>query len=221
LPGTGYGSRVPATDVDLAALHAHLSRRGARLDEAAVRAVGQALAAALAEAHATLDGEGNLAPAIHGGLGPAQVRVGPRGEVSLDWSSRSEATAPELREGGRLTPRADVHALGTLLAPLLAGSLDGELLAALATATEPLPARRRITCVELEAWLSRGVDLDAGRRALGEAARACPAGEDRSAPEAPPSSRPLAAPARIGVALITAAVVFAAGVLVAERWLGR
>jgi hypothetical protein len=212
---------APAAVTVLEALRTHLELRGERLDEAAARHLGRSIAAALAEGHATLDDEGNLAPVIHGRLGARHVGIDPGGVVTILPASAGDAvTAPELLQGGRLTPRADVHALGTMLAPLFAGSADGDLRAALATASEPLPAQRRITCVEIEAWLARGTDLEAGRLALGEAVRAY---LDASLPIAaiPPSSRPLTAPARVGVALFTAAAVFAAGVAVAEGWLGR
>lgn len=200
--------------VDLAALRDFLDARGERLGEAAARHLGHALAAMLAEAHAALDGEGNPAPVIRGALA---VRVDAEGEVLL-LPEGGERTAPEILAGGRLTPRADVHALGAILLPLLGGSTgDAELLAAISTATEPDPSRRRITCVEIEAWLARGADLDAGRRALAAAVQSFL--DAQVVP--PPWSRPLAAPAQVGVALVTAAAVFAAGVAVAERWLGR
>ena len=209
-----------AAAVDLATLEAHLARRGGRLDEGAARHLGHALAATLAEAHATLDDEGNLAAVLHGHLAAALVRVTTDGAVSvLAAPAGAPVTAPELLQGGRLTPRADVFALGTILAPLLADGSDEELRAALLLAATPEAARRRITCVELEALLERGADLDAGRRALGEAVCACLEARDR--PVAAAASRPLSMPARVGVALLTAAAVFAAGVAVAERWLVR
>jgi hypothetical protein len=211
-------ARPRAAAIDLTTLRAHVARRGEPLDEAAARYLGHAVASALAEAHAALDDEGNVAPAIHGRLGPLHVRIDVDGAVEvLPGGSGDEITAPELLAGARITPRADVHGLGTMLGPLFAASPDQDLLAALATAAEPLAARRRITCVELEAWLARGADLDAGRRALGEAARGC-LDARLLADAAVPSSRPLSAPARVGVALFTAAAVFAAGVAVAERW---
>ncbi len=203
-----------AAPVDLAALEAHLVARGQRLGEAAARHLGRALAAALATEHARLDDEGNLAAVLHGHLEAGLVRVGADGAVAVVAAAAgAPGTAPELLQGGRLTPRADVYALGAILAPLLAGSPDEELLAALATALEPDAARRRITCVELEALLERGADLDAGRRALGEAVRSYLAERDEA--------RPLSTPARVAVALVTAAAVFAAGVAVAEGWLRR
>ncbi len=223
MPATVAAPPAPplAGVIDLAALGACLERRGERLDDAAARYLGSAIAATLAEAHAALDGEGNVDPVIHGRLAPRHVSIDAGGAVSvLPPDAADPVTAPEVLGGGRLTPRADVHGLGTMLAPLFASSPDADLLAALSTATEGAAARRRITCVELEAWLARGADLDAGRRALGEAVRAClaarlPAAAPRS------SSQPLSAPARVGVALFTAAAVFAAGVAVVERWRAR
>ena len=227
-----YSARMPATDVmpvpgrppvpipaiDLASLLADLAHRGDRLDEAAARHLGSAVAGTLAEAHATLDEEGDPAAVIHGRLGPEKVRIDVEGAVSVVAAVEGDTgSAPEVLQGGRLTPRADVYALGAILAPLLAASADRDLVAALATAIEPHPGRRRITCVELEAWLARGADLDAGRRSLGAAVRSCLARREQSA--AASWSRPLSAPARAFVTLVTAAAVFTAGVAAVERWL--
>src|SRR6202012_5702966 len=99
-----------------------------------------------------LDDEGNLAAVLHGHLTPELVRIDSDGAVGVVAAPPGAAgTAPELLHGGRLTPRGAVYALGALLAPLLAGCVDDELRAALALAATPEAARRRITCVELEA----------------------------------------------------------------------
>jgi hypothetical protein len=189
--------------VDLAELGASLARRGVRLDEAAARHLGGSVARALADAHATIDADGNLAPVVHGRLGARDVRIDEDGEVSV--LGLGEAA----REGIRATPRDDVLALGTLLRPLFEASRDAELAAALAIATEARIERRKITCVEFDAWLSRSADREAGKRALAAQVRAALAGRDTTAP--------LLAGARVGVAAVTAAVVFGAGVLVIER----
>jgi hypothetical protein len=221
--------------LDLAALRAHLARRRLvrdgglpkplvhdgglpppkppALDPSAARFLGSALASTLAEDHVALDAEGSLAPVLRGALG---VWIDETGAVLLDDGPGPEGASPELLAGSRLTPRSDVYALGTLLLPLLPHETDPELLAALALATDPLPARRRVTCVELEALLARGADLAAGRLALAEAVR-----DALAEPEAPPSSRPLPAAARAAVALATAAAVFAVGVAAVEGWGGR
>ncbi|MFT3766725.1 MAG: hypothetical protein QM820_14605 [Minicystis sp.] len=212
-------ARVDAHPVDLGTLRARL--RGRRFSEDAARYLGHAVASALADAHEAFDAEGNPAPVIHGRLRPEVVRIDRDGAVWIDGLGERENAAeasvdegwpaPELRAGGRMTARVDVYALGVLLRELGVAS-GGELGEAIAKATEERPGRRRITCFEVAAWLAHGCDLAAGRRAL---ARMVEAGE--RAPVEMAGGRPLSVPARIGVAAITAAVVFAGGVLAIER----
>jgi hypothetical protein len=204
----------PPERVDLAALTEACARRGARLDEAPARWLGHRVSALLAEAHANLDADGNIAPIVHGRLTPERVLIDAEGEVVL-VDGTGETTATELTEGSRLTPRTDVHALGVMLGPLLPSWGNPDLDHALATAADPEASRRRITCVELEVLFARGLDLDAARRGLGDSVRARL--EEADLPRE--GSRPLAIPARIGLALVTAALVFLGGVAIAERWL--
>jgi hypothetical protein len=126
-----------------------------------------------------------------------------------------DTTATEPSDASRLTPRTDVHALGVMLGPLLPSWGDRDLDEALATAADPVASRRRVTCVELEALFAQGLDLDAARRALGDSVRACLEEADSPAEQ----SRPIPVSLRIGVALFTAALVYACGLLIVERWL--
>jgi hypothetical protein len=204
----------PIARVDLAALTEYCAYRGARLDEAPARWLGHRVAALLAEAHANVDDEGNIAPIVHGRLALERVLIDAAGEVFLVDAAGATAAISLQEEGERLAPRTDVHALGVMLGPLLPSWGDVELDEALATAAAPSASRRLITCVELEALFARGVDLDAGRRALSESVGACL--EDRGVLAA--LSRPLPVPARVGVALVTAALVFAGGIAIADGW---
>jgi hypothetical protein len=210
---------VSAERVDLAALTAASWRRGARLDEAPARWLGHRMAALLAEAHANLDADGIVAPIVHGRLAPERVLIDADGDVMLvDAAGEAVATEPPdaIRpDANRPTPRTDVHALGVMLGPLLPSWGDPDLDEALAIAADPVPSRRRVTCVELEALFARGLDLDAARRALGESVRACLEEADLPAED----SRPIPVPLRVGLALVTAALVFAGGVLIVEHWL--
>ena len=191
--------------MELAALFVHHAPT-----ELEARWIGHRLAALLGDAHAALDEEGNPAPRARGALTLRGVLVDASGYVALGAEEPGAPAAPEVAAGGRLTPRADVHALGALLLELLDPSEDPELEAAIGLAIEPDPARRRVTCVELEALLGRGVDASAAREALGARVRAS---------LAPRPQSPISTLARIVVAFATAAVVFATGVLVVERWL--
>lgn len=120
--------------------------------------------------------------------------------------------------------------------------LPGELAAAIDAALEPSAARRTITCVELEQWLEPMDQGDAGRQMLAGALRLLEeeVPEEKEVPpdvaeeEAPPSS-PFAAPAplpaarpdtgsrrlstlqSIGVAALTATLVFAVGTYIGDR----
>jgi hypothetical protein len=225
--GAAYEGGGAAT---LAELVAHLARRGERLGGAAAGFLGHQIAGALAEAHAALDGEDNLAPVIHGRLRPEVVLLDEDGAVRVAGAGLlafagvhglgGACVSPEQQRGARVTLRVDVYALGTLLRALfdpLPAELPAELRAALGTATEAAPDRRRITCAELQAWLARFTDLEAGRGALGAAVRALVEARAREAAPLSAASRPLSWPARVGVAAVTAAVVIAAGVLAVER----
>jgi hypothetical protein len=220
-----YGVGVLAKDadgasperVDLAALTAASARRHpgrARLDEAPARWLGHRVAALLAEAHANLDPEGIVAPIVHGRLAPERVLIDADGDVML-VDGAGETTATEPSDVSRPTPRTDVHALGVMLGRLLPSWGDPDLDEALAIASDPVASRRRVTCVELEALFARGVDLDAARRALGDGVRACL--EEGEFPAE--AARPIPVSLRIGVALVTAALVFAGGVLIVEQYL--
>jgi hypothetical protein len=121
--------------------------------------------------------------------------------------------------------------------------LPGELAAAIDAAIEPIAARRTITCVEIEQWIEPMDRGDAGQRKLAEHLRliaeeappdteeAPPDTEEEdslpspSAPLAAPALRPVARPDRgrlsplqsIGVAGLTAALVFAIGTYIGDR----
>lgn len=174
--------------VSLAALMEHVAARGERLGLGAIAHVGQRVGRALAEAHGALDEEGNVAPRVHGCVAPDVVRVMRDGEVSLSEAGAERSgsggeiaryRAPELAGGGQATPRADVFALARIVRVLLGGrDAPGEIEAALARALEPSPARRKITCVELEAWLATLGDRDAGRRELASIVAAAREGRD-------------------------------------------
>lgn len=110
--------------------------------------------------------------------------------------------APEQFAGERVTPRTDVYGLALLVASMLMGrsprspapSVDDLILArddlpegvlqALATALEPRPQDRRITCAELEQWLAQAGDKALGQVALREELRTFRAGI------APPAATP-------------------------------
>ncbi len=199
-----------------------LSALRASLSPLAARWVAYRLAAILAEAHAREDEDGNPAPVLFGAGLPARVVLDVEGDITL---GAEVPTAQEERiDGGRLTPRADVLALGRLLSRLVPAETvadDAELRDAIALANEPVVARRRITCVELEALLARSLDVAAAKQALADAVRSHRALEPEPlrssvAPRAS-LSRPLAPIVRVGVALVTASVVYVAGIAVIER----
>jgi hypothetical protein len=108
--------------------------------------------------------------------------------------------------------------------------LPGELAAAIDAALEPIAARRTITCVELEQWIEPMDRGDAGQRRLAEHLRLIAEEAPPEAEEEAPSP-PFAAPApvarpdpgrlsplqSIGVAFLTAALVFAIGTYIGDR----
>jgi hypothetical protein len=193
--------------------------------------VGRRLARIVGDAHAAIDAEGNLAPVIHGRLGPAAVIVEADGEIRVEASDprvEGSALAPEIARGGRLTPRADVYGLGAIARTLLVAGDVGPLgtarpdlpeavAAAIDRALEPDPSRRRITAVELEAWLASLDPHDVGRRELAALVARLTAPPRRTRDPRPAREEPLSPLASACVALATAAVVFAAGALVAEH----
>ena len=169
--------------------------RPARISGIAARYLGHALAAQLAEAHAVLDEEGAPAPLAHGRIGAEEVILDARGGVHLVGLGLGEpAGAP------RTGTRDDVRALALLLGGL-GWPRGGEIEGAIGAAAE----RGRMTACELAAWLGRGLDLEVGRRALAAlVARALA------------RDRPLPPAAQVGVAAITAALIFGLGVLALE-----
>ena len=241
----GVGEERAARGVRLDELAAELERAGERLGPAAIAYVGHRLARELGESHAALDDEGVPAPLLHGAVRPSVVLITGDGEVRLqgfgdvDRGSPAEDVyrAPELAAGARLTPRADVFALAAIIARLVDDGRDGasmgaavwpaEVAEALRVALEPAPARRRMTCVELEEWLATAGDLEAGRREIvarlaaraeriaeGASREAERGGEPRA--RVADDSRPLTPLGAVLVAVTTAAVVIAAGVLAME-----
>jgi eukaryotic-like serine/threonine-protein kinase len=209
----------PAITVE--ALLRGLSSTGARLGDEAGGYLGREVAGALAEAHATLDEEGLSTPLLHLRLSPRCVLVGEDGEVRLAEVGEGEQdddpafAAPEQRAGERCTTRTDAYRLGALIGSLLpTGRRPPGLAAALATAAEPAPARRRITCLELQLWLAELGGAAAGKAALGALVRERMEA-DAAAPAEP--SRPLSFLQAVAVALLTAAAVVAAGVYAMER----
>jgi serine/threonine-protein kinase len=113
---------------------------------------------------------------------------------------------PEQARGERLTPRADVYAFGVLLWCLLTGrdppasgvrpeplstlrdDLPRELVAAIEASMEPVHDKRKITCAEIEQWLSKVAKADAGRAELCDkvlllrSARGEPGGHENARP---------------------------------------
>jgi hypothetical protein len=198
-----------------------LARRaltGEPLPEAAVRWIGHRVAACLAEAHGAVDDAGDPATLVHGRLRPEHVRLDDAGEVAVVEPDEAEPGDLAI-DHGKVSPRTDVYALGVMVGPLASHpslARDAELAAALRTAVDPDVRRRRITCVELDALFARGVDPAVGRAALADCVRECLAAADVARAHA--AKPPLSVPARLGVALVTASLVVAAGVLYGERF---
>jgi hypothetical protein len=199
--------------IDLGALLARRALTGDALPEAAVRWIGHRVAACLADAHDAVDEAGDPATLVHGRLRPENVRLDEAGEVAVVEPDTLD-DAPQI-DDGKLTPRTDVYALGVMVGPLATHVDDAELADALRTAVDPDVRRRRITCVELDALFARGVDPATGRAALAACVRECLAAADAARARA--ARPPLSMPARLGVAVVTASVVFGVGVWV-ERF---
>lgn len=198
--------------ISLATLSAEMNRRGLVMPSAAARLIGRDLAELLSEAHAAVDEEGDLAPIVLGRLSASEVLIDTAGDISI---AEHLGQPPSPEPAGRLTPRADLLLLGHLLVGLLPEPED-ELGGALATAVEPVEAKRRITAVELEALLARGLDVldvEAARCALGDLVRAAEAPELVGIAE-----RPLSPALRVAVALATATIVYGAGLAIVDRW---
>ncbi|MFD8383030.1 PQQ-binding-like beta-propeller repeat protein [Streptomyces sp. NPDC059679] len=146
---TGY---VPAVPLPQA-----LAAAGGRLPEPTVRALGAALARALASAHAN--------GWVHAGISPATVLLAADGPRLLGYGAARAATSdrqptgraavsvpPEQRTGGWPQPPGDVFALGTVLAYAATGhpqpapealeALPASLRRAITAAYAPDPGRR-------------------------------------------------------------------------------
>jgi hypothetical protein len=180
-------------------------------------------------------------------LWPAKEGEGARGEDQdpLEWMAPEQRASGRvthradvyrfglllwwLLTGRRPTGEEKLPALGTLRP-----DIPGELAAAIDAAIEPIAAKRTITCVEIEQWIEPMDRGDAGQRKLAEhlrliAEEAPPDAEDSppspSAPLAAPAPLPVARPSRgrlsplqsIGVAGLTAALVFAIGTYIGDH----
>lgn len=186
-----------------------LDARGERLSPCAGAFVAARVAALAADRHDAMDAGGR--PEVLGWLSPRTVLVDDDGAASIAPIAEpiEPFAAPEVMAGGRLTPRADVFSAGALAALLIAEP-SAEVKAAIGRAIEPDPAQRRITCVELQAWIEQLDPEGAGRRELAatlERLSALPP----PAPQSPRESRPIARISSVIVATMTAAFVVAAG----------
>ena len=116
----------------LAALRNRLASAGEAFAPEAAWHVAREVSAAMAAAHAT-EVEGEFIPVCHGHLSPAHIWVGFDGSVKVLGVGLSafvglagaEAdpayTAPEQRDGGRITPRGDIYSVAAVLWELLTG----------------------------------------------------------------------------------------------------
>lgn len=184
-------------------------------------------------------------------IGPAgEVRLLDPGE-SASSAFQSEFDAPEQKLGQRLTPRTDTYRAGRLLIYLLSGDLfEGLSADAVRVLEECVIAdskRRKITCEELEQWCRHFDPNENGEKALADLIQIYkkPIQPD-VIPEPPPEAKPeenaskqkpplrilsndpaIQQPARLStaaallVALVTAALVYGAGLLLAGRWQKR
>ena len=161
-----------------------LQSRGERLDDGAAIHIGVALLGALNCAHTATNESGMTLPLVHAQLGPHQLLAGWDGEVKLLGLGLSTVfrlaaglepvpalaepyLAPEVRRGGALTVRANVHSAAVLVARLLSDRpppAAGKTWPSLAEARPDLPPKlttaldvalkaslleRRITCAAL------------------------------------------------------------------------
>ena len=195
---------VEGTSLDR--LLAQMSRRQKKLSDAAIAALGRELAGALAHAHAVKDDDRKPTPVIHRNLTPENVLIGWDGQVRLTGFGlgkilgRTPDTvigvikgapgfmAPEQSRGDRVTPKADVYALGLLLWSLFSGQKPPEdgtrepplvmlrpdlfkpLALAIDRALEPVPDKRGVSCQEIEALLGKVPGADKGREEIAEKA---------------------------------------------------
>jgi Protein kinase domain len=114
----------------------YLDERDEHLSDGAALKIGLAVARALLAAHTAKDDTGKVSPLVHGELGPHQVFLTFDGSVrllglGLGTAFRTAAArhelpeaarpfaAPETRQGGTLTVRANVYSLAAILWRLL------------------------------------------------------------------------------------------------------
>ncbi|MBW2455715.1 MAG: protein kinase [Deltaproteobacteria bacterium] len=168
----------------LHSLMGHLDREGEQLSDGAILHIGRALVDALEASHGATDERDKPLPLVHGQLNPYQVLIAWNGDVKLlgvglstifrlaasNAQVPAEAhpyQAPEVRNGGQVTTRANVYSAAALLWALFMGQTppdDEERLEslvdarpeipkavakALDQALEPAITKRTMTCQQL------------------------------------------------------------------------
>lgn len=211
----------------LAELVQRLRTRNERLDVQAVFYAAHRVAEALALAHEYEgeDEDSGMMGMCHGHLSPEVIFVGMDGSVRLMGLGLSSLvgaggvdpadgyTAPEQREGGRVTPRGDVYSLCAILWAIFSDReptgrrldvdalfdvIPPEMRVELRRGLAEKLSDRKLTAMELEQSFRTATD-DAGRAALAHAINTAGSRNSAPAPESTPAPPPLrTAPRSVG-----------------------
>jgi eukaryotic-like serine/threonine-protein kinase len=165
----------------LARFGEHLAAMGQPLSDGAALAIAKAVADGINAAHTAKGSSGNTLPLVHAQLGPHQVFLSHKGEVTVLGIGLSTVfrlaagagsvpeevatyIAPEVRQGGALTVRANVYTVAGIAWSLLTHEdlpaqpeplrkkrpkLDRKLAMLIDRALSPNLMRRTVTCAQL------------------------------------------------------------------------